>query len=155
ASNSPLQFQINLGRISGSVNWDTQSVSIGAYGGNQAGEYIVKVEGSTSGYSQTINLLGSHSYDTGNSLPADTYTVTVYEAGLNNNNSFVVGTQTVTVGTGQSVTTNFDISQTTGLVSGTLLVNGSPSTGIVQFCPPAPASCPTPATDDSNGFWAD
>jgi hypothetical protein len=132
---SSLQFEINLGDISGTLTWGAENAGTNAV-------FRVYVTGNTTGFSKTINYPRVTNYSTGFILPEDIYTVTLSILS-DNSVETVVGTQTVTVTGGQTTTTDFDLSTSFGIVQGTLMVNGVPASGKVQFCDPSPtAPCP-------------
>ncbi len=132
------QFEEEFGSISGTILWGTEYVD-GAK---------VYIEGNTSGYNTDIWLYLD--YNTGFILPSDTYSVTgFYDL---QGYQIPIGSQTVAVAGGESITDiDFDASTVTGLVSGSLQVNGVPSGGIVQFCGPnVTDSCPLNSFSGNN-----
>ncbi|KKQ86039.1 MAG: hypothetical protein UT08_C0002G0061 [Candidatus Woesebacteria bacterium GW2011_GWB1_38_8] len=140
------QFQGDFGSISGQVRWGTETLPSNAF--------IVNIVGNSTGHT---NSTYDADFNTGFSLPPDTYTVTArITAGLPYGGSgpgsplFDIGSQTVTVAEGQAVTgINFDASTVSGLVKGTFKINGVPSSGWVQFCSPV-VTDPCPAQRDAN-----
>jgi len=128
-NSSTLQFSINLGTVSGTIKWGTQFTDY-----NPA-MFNIKFAGSTTGY-VLWKFDSSGSFNTGSTLPPDTYTVSVYryQIGVTDNAGTFLGSQTISVGSGQVVNTNFDLSGATGLVNGSLLINGVASGGFIQFC---------------------
>lgn len=124
---SKAQFSGNLGTVSGVLKWGAGTL-------NTTANARVKFVGNTTGFSATFNLGSGTSYNTGASLPADTYVATLSIIDQNNLNPYVVGTQTVSVTAGQTTTADFDLSTTSSLVQGNLKINGVESEGMIQFC---------------------
>ncbi len=149
-----LQFSINLGAVSGSVKWGTEEISFG-WEANAS----MSLEGNTTHYKSGVGPGSS----TGFALPPDTYTVTaeiVLQRGMMVPNPIVIplGSQTVTVIGGQTTDVNFDASTVSGLVKGSLMINGVPSGGTVQFCGPLESDpCPINVWSEDGaitiGFW--
>ncbi|MFZ5933040.1 MAG: PKD domain-containing protein [Patescibacteria group bacterium] len=122
------QFSGDLGSISGTVTWGTE------YWYGQFTQYVkVDFHGNTTGFNKQIVGVD---FNTGFTLPPDTYTVTA-STNPQGGPSFVLGSQTVTITEGQTVSNfNFDVSEATGLVKGNIKINGVPSWGIVEICGP-------------------
>ena len=127
-SSANAQFSGELGSISGSVKWGTET----------ADRTFVNIKGNITGFETTRDAFPG--FSTGTILPPDTYTVKSFiSAG---GHVFEISSQTVFVGSGQAVVdVNFDASITTGFVKGNLKVNGSLSSGRVQFC--SGVNCPS------------
>ncbi len=145
------QFSGELGTITGTVKWGTETAT---------SKFRIKFVGNSTGYTTFRDTEGDGSYNTAFTLPPDTYTVSLYafQAGAPDSLGYALGTQTVTVNSGQEALVNFDLSGITGFIKGELKINGLPVNGYVQFCGPQPTDpCPISLSgnpfDYHNGPW--
>ncbi len=134
-----LQFSYNLGAISSTIKWGTESI-LPTWGITSIG-----VVGNTTNFTASVPQMSGN---TGFILPPDTYTVTgkaILQRGLTVMPLEIpVGSQTVNVTGGQTTNVDFDASTVSGLVKGNLTVNGVPTSGLIQFCGPLETDpCPT------------
>ena len=136
-SSAEAQFGGNLGAVAGTIKWGTETISA-----------RVLFTGNTNGFTFGRSP-ASPTYDTGFNLPQDTYTAQIFlRQDSNTRDVALIDTEQVTVNSGQTTTFNYDASNSTGLVKGTLKVNGQLASGNIQFCSSNPNDpCPTPISD--------
>lgn len=117
------------GGLSGSLLWGTE-----AFNGNNS-IYLKAID--TQELVSTISVNSDGSFNTGLNIPAGTYTANPYIRSRDSGaGSFELSSQTVNITDGQSSVVNFDIQAETGLVKGSILVNGQSAGGDIQFCDP-------------------
>jgi hypothetical protein len=146
-----LRTELNFASISGNVTWGTEPPQL----------VRVRFQGNSTGFTYTSDQLGfgrinpSSSFDTGFNLPPDTYTVIALTDASGNAPKIALGSTIVTVVGGQSTTgVNIDASAITGLIKGTLKINGIPAEGVVQICGPLESDpCPTPYDPNAGQYY--
>ena len=123
------QFGGELGAVSASLHWGIEQIN-GSY-------HFLKLTNIDTGFEIT-DAFTNGTFNTGFTVPPGTYTaITTIHSISGAAGDFNLAPQTIVVNANQNTQVDFDAQSETGLVKGSISVNGQLSNnGVVQFCSP-------------------